>query len=66
MHDCRTRTLEEAILWHDGKAKNVKQKFMQSNNSDSLWMDVSNTIYIKNDAGTVFSGSVFLANEFDR
>ncbi len=29
MHDGRARTLEEAILWHDGEAKNAKQQFMQ-------------------------------------
>jgi CxxC motif-containing protein (DUF1111 family) len=28
LHDGRARTLEEAILWHDGEAKNAKQKFM--------------------------------------
>lgn len=29
LHDGRARTIEEAILWHDGEAKNAKQKFMQ-------------------------------------
>lgn len=29
LHDGRARTFEEAILWHDGEAKNAKQKFMQ-------------------------------------
>ena len=28
LHDGRARTLEEAILWHDGEAKNAKQKFL--------------------------------------
>jgi CxxC motif-containing protein (DUF1111 family) len=31
LHDGRARTLEEAILWHDGEAKNAKQQFMQLN-----------------------------------
>ena len=26
--------LEEAILWHDGEAKNAKQKFMQLSKTD--------------------------------
>lgn len=28
LHDGRARTIEEAILWHDGEAKNSKQAFM--------------------------------------
>lgn len=28
LHDGRARTLEEAILWHDGEAKASKQRFM--------------------------------------
>lgn len=28
LHDGRARTLEEAILWHDGEAKNAKDGFM--------------------------------------
>lgn len=28
LHDGRARTLEEAILWHDGEAKNAKEGFM--------------------------------------
>ena len=34
LHDGRARTLEEAILWHDGEAKNAKQKFMQLSMAD--------------------------------
>jgi CxxC motif-containing protein (DUF1111 family) len=34
LHDGRARTLEEAILWHDGEAKNAKQQFMQLSNAD--------------------------------
>jgi CxxC motif-containing protein (DUF1111 family) len=34
LHDGRARTLEEAILWHDGEAKNAKQQFMQLNSAD--------------------------------
>ena len=29
LHDCRARSIEEAILWHDGEAKNSKDEFMQ-------------------------------------
>jgi CxxC motif-containing protein (DUF1111 family) len=29
LHDGRARTIEEAILWHDGEAKNSKNAFMQ-------------------------------------
>ena len=29
LHDGRARTLEEAILWHDGEAKKSKQQFLQ-------------------------------------
>jgi len=28
LHDGRAKTLEEAILWHDGEAKDIKNKFM--------------------------------------
>ncbi|HTS45476.1 MAG TPA: di-heme oxidoredictase family protein, partial [Puia sp.] len=34
LHDGRARTLEEAILWHDGEAKNARQKFIQLSKSD--------------------------------
>jgi CxxC motif-containing protein (DUF1111 family) len=33
LHDGRARSLEEAILWHDGEAKNAKQQFMQLNST---------------------------------
>ena len=29
LHDGRARTLEEAILWHDGEAKKSKEQFME-------------------------------------
>jgi CxxC motif-containing protein (DUF1111 family) len=29
LHDGRARSIEEAILWHDGEAKNSKDEFMQ-------------------------------------
>jgi CxxC motif-containing protein (DUF1111 family) len=28
LHDGRARTLEEAILWHDGEARSAKDNFM--------------------------------------
>lgn len=34
LHDGRARTLEEAILWHDGEAKKAKQAFMQLSQTD--------------------------------
>jgi CxxC motif-containing protein (DUF1111 family) len=34
LHDGRARSLEEAILWHDGEAKKSKQQFMQLNVDD--------------------------------
>jgi|SRR5215471_5130333 len=34
LHDGRARTIEEAILWHDGEAKNAKDKFIQLSKSD--------------------------------
>ncbi len=34
LHDGRARTLEEAILWHDGEAAAPKNNFMQLNNGD--------------------------------
>lgn len=34
LHDGRARTIEEAILWHDGEAARSKQQFMQLNASD--------------------------------
>jgi CxxC motif-containing protein (DUF1111 family) len=34
LHDGRARTLEEAILWHDGEAKKAKQQFMQLSSDD--------------------------------
>ena len=34
LHDGRARTIEEAILWHDGEAAKSKQQFMQLNQSD--------------------------------
>jgi len=34
LHDGRARSIEEAILWHDGEAKNAKDKFMQLSKSD--------------------------------
>ena len=34
LHDGRARTIEEAILWHDGEAARSKQQFMQLAQSD--------------------------------
>ncbi len=34
LHDGRARTLEEAILWHDGEAHNAKTAFTQLSKSD--------------------------------
>lgn len=34
LHDGRARTIEEAILWHDGEAAKSKQQFMQLNAAD--------------------------------
>lgn len=34
LHDGRARSLEEAILWHDGEAKKSKEKFMQLSKAD--------------------------------
>lgn len=34
LHDGRARTIEEAILWHDGEAKKAKQQFMQLGKDD--------------------------------
>ncbi len=34
LHDGRARTLEEAILWHDGEAKNSKEMFMNLDKSE--------------------------------
>jgi CxxC motif-containing protein (DUF1111 family) len=34
LHDGRARTIEEAILWHDGEAARSKQQFMQLNSTD--------------------------------
>ena len=34
LHDGRARTIEEAILWHDGEAAKSKQQFMQLNQTD--------------------------------
>jgi CxxC motif-containing protein (DUF1111 family) len=34
LHDGRARTVEEAILWHDGEAAKSKQQFMQLNQAD--------------------------------
>lgn len=34
LHDGRARTMEEAILWHDGEAKNAKNAFMQLSKVD--------------------------------
>lgn len=34
LHDGRARTLEEAILWHDGEAAKSKQQFMQLSQDD--------------------------------
>ncbi len=34
LHDGRARTLEEAILWHEGEAENAKQKFVQLPSSE--------------------------------
>lgn len=34
LHDGRARTLEEAILWHDGEAKRSKEQFMNLQKSE--------------------------------
>lgn len=34
LHDGRARTIEEAILWHDGEAKNAKTQFMKLSKAD--------------------------------
>lgn len=34
LHDGRARSIEEAILWHDGEAANAKNKFIQLNVAD--------------------------------
>jgi CxxC motif-containing protein (DUF1111 family) len=34
LHDGRARTIEEAILWHDGEAARSKQQFMQLSQAD--------------------------------
>jgi CxxC motif-containing protein (DUF1111 family) len=34
LHDGRARTIEEAILWHDGEAAGSKQAFMQLSQTD--------------------------------
>ena len=34
LHDGRARTIEEAIIWHDGEAAKSKQQFMQLNKAD--------------------------------
>ncbi len=34
LHDGRARTIEEAILWHDGEAAGSRQQFMRLNLSD--------------------------------
>jgi CxxC motif-containing protein (DUF1111 family) len=34
LHDGRARTIEEAILWHDGEAAKAKQQFMQLSATD--------------------------------
>ncbi len=34
LHDGRARTMEEAILWHDGEALAAKKKFIQLSKSD--------------------------------
>ncbi|HEY4288322.1 MAG TPA: di-heme oxidoredictase family protein [Puia sp.] len=34
LHDGRARTIEEAILWHDGEAAKSKQQFMQLSQDD--------------------------------
>ncbi len=34
LHDGRARTIEEAILWHDGEAAKSKQAFMQLSQTD--------------------------------
>jgi len=34
LHDGRARTIEEAILWHDGEAARCRQQFMQLNAAD--------------------------------
>lgn len=36
LHDGRARTMEEAILWHDGEAAQSKQKFMKLSYIDRL------------------------------
>lgn len=38
LHDGRARTIEEAILWHDGEAKNAKETFQNLSTSDRTAM----------------------------
>ncbi|MFM2313960.1 MAG: hypothetical protein RLZZ04_3236 [Cyanobacteriota bacterium] len=38
LHDGRARTVEEAILWHDGEAKNAKETFQNLSTSDRTAM----------------------------
>jgi CxxC motif-containing protein (DUF1111 family) len=38
LHDGRARTIEEAILWHDGEAKNAKETFRNLSTSDRTAM----------------------------
>ena len=34
LHDGRARTIEEAILWHDGEGRNAKEAFRNMSASD--------------------------------
>ncbi|MGL5832836.1 MAG: di-heme oxidoredictase family protein [Waterburya sp.] len=38
LHDGRARTIEEAILWHDGEAKNAKETFQNLSTGDRTAM----------------------------
>jgi CxxC motif-containing protein (DUF1111 family) len=36
LHDGRARSIEEAILWHDGEAKNSRDAFIHLNNTERV------------------------------
>jgi len=38
LHDGRARTLEEAILWHDGEARASRQRFMALEADERAWL----------------------------
>ncbi len=38
LHDGRARNIEEAILWHEGEAKNAKETYLNLSTSDRTAM----------------------------